>query len=116
MRERIKTMGEGSQRDVAMKAGIAEATLSQLLGGRNKGSEFLPQVCEAMGLDMWEYMPLDTEQRRVLKALEAARRSGHGQEFTAEAEVRAKWFKDQPAVPAASPMPAPPSRRRSSDG
>lgn len=71
-----------------------------------------------MGLDMWEFMPLDEEQRRVLKALEAARKAGQGEKFTAEAESRAKWIeagRDEPAVPTAAPRPAPPRARSSSD-
>ncbi len=118
MQARIKEMGDGAQRLIAEKVGISEPTLSQLLGGRNKGSEYLPEVCAAMGLDMWEFMPLDEDQRRVLKALEAARKAGQGEQFTSEAENRAKWLKGPdipPPKPTTPPRPSPPRARSTPD-
>lgn len=118
MRARIKEMGDGAQKLIAEKAGISEPTLSHLLGGRNKGSEYLPGVCAAMGLDMWEFMPLDEEQRRVLKALEAARKAGQGETFAAEAESRARWLEsttEKPVRPTTPGRPGPVRVRSSSD-
>lgn len=119
MQARIKEMGDGAQKLIAEKAGISEPTLSLLLSGRNKGSEFLPGVCGAMGLDMWEFMPLDDDQRRVLKALEEARKAGQGEQFTAEAESRAKWLEAHATGPverpSSPPRPAPPRARSTSD-
>jgi len=121
MRARMTEEGQGAQKRVADAAGITETTLSNILSGRNKGSEHLPKVCEAMGLDMWEFMPLDDEQRRVLRALDIARKAKQGEKFTNEVEGRAEWLAGQkpepPAIPPPTkkPKPAPPRLRHSSE-
>lgn len=62
-----------TQAAVASKASITGGTMSYICSGRIKASAALPDICQRLRIDIFEYLPLDEQQRRMLRTLGIAR-------------------------------------------
>lgn len=58
---------------VAKYAGVTRSAISQITTGLIKSSTALPAICEFLGINFADYLPLDEVQRRLLRTLREVR-------------------------------------------
>lgn len=58
-----------------------------------KGSVELPRICEALGVDLVAFLPLDDEQRELLRILALARREKSAADFMDVVHTQEKIIK-----------------------
>lgn len=73
-------------------------------GRRDKSSIHLPRLAKELEIDLVEWMPVDDDQRRILRALEDVREAGgEVATFVAEVEIRSSWIVSKQATPKKRP-------------
>ena len=55
-----------------------------------KGSKALPKICQVLGVDLAAFLPLDEEQRGLLRALAIARAVGRADDFLEHVKLGVK--------------------------
>lgn len=93
---------------VARLLGIKPPSLHEFLHTAGAGSKVLPKLYRLYGIDSFEALTLDEEQRELLRILEEAR--GRGRDGTAIVAAFRTLVSDSPS---SLPRPTPPKSRGS---
>lgn len=95
--EQRKLKDKWTEQKVADLAGCSKTTVHHIVSATShrpaKGSLDLSKVCEVLGVDMGAFLPLDDEQRALLRALSKARVVGRSQELLEHVESALKLMK-----------------------
>jgi len=96
LRERIRSelaSGKYDRAAVAAAGGIGRSRLSQIVNSATEqSSEGMPGICKALGINIYEYLPLTDAQRKILRALDDVQESAPHEtaSFVRETESRAR--------------------------
>lgn len=89
-----KVKEKWTEQKVADLAGCSKTTVHHIIAKASnrpaKGSKDLPKVCQVLGVDLGRFLPLDEDQRALLRALSTARAVGRAPEFLLHVESSLK--------------------------
>jgi transcriptional regulator with XRE-family HTH domain len=87
---RKKTAEGLTEQKIADLVGCSKTTVHHVVTKSHrpaKGSKDLPRICQVLEVDLGAYLPLDEEQRQVLRALARTRAAGRGEDFIEAVEL-----------------------------